>query len=407
MKATQYSYLSNDFDFAKLRDYRHFCLLSSNEYHDCPYSQWEYILAVGKIDELSIHLHHENPFEKLYDFWEKHRSWLFGFLTYDIKNDIENLSSENIDGLGFPLLHFFVPEKVYFSKTPLPTSIFEQKKPNIIPKISPRIDKKEYRTIIEKIRQHIIEGDIYELNFCQEFFAQNTEIDPFYIFQKLNQTAKAPFSAFYRLDDKYILSASPERFLKKQAQQLISQPIKGTARRGKNEVEDEAIKKALYENIKERAENVMIVDLVRNDLARSCQAGTIGVEELFGIYTFNTVHQMISTVVGKPQKDVNWATMIKNAFPMGSMTGAPKIMSMELIEKYEKTKRGVYSGSIGYISPAGDFDLNVVIRSILYNDTANYLSFQVGGAIVYDSVPEKEYEECLLKAENLFATLNV
>ena len=204
-----------------------------------------------------------------------------------------------------------------------------------------------------------------------------------------------------------MLCGSPERFLRKKGRQLISQPIKGTIRRGVTQQEDEVLRQQLHQSLKDRAENVMIVDLVRNDLARSCQAGTVRVPELFGTYPFRQVWQMISTVTGQQHEQVDWLAAIKNAFPMGSMTGAPKVMSMQLIEKYEKSRRGLYSGAVGYITPNRDFDFNVVIRSILYNQIRQYLSFQVGGAIVYDSDPEQEYQECLLKAKGMLKALGL
>jgi len=257
------------------------------------------------------------------------------------------------------------------------------------------------------------------MNLCQEFFSENTDLDPVAVFERLNGIGKAPFSTFMRWRDRYLLSASPERFLKKEGRKVMSQPIKGTRRRSLQD--DNAMRKELETSEKDRAENVMIVDLVRNDLARNCIPGSVQVEELFGIYTFETVHQMISTVTGtlKPleviksnflndHNDSNYfndLNVLRDAFPPGSMTGAPKVMAMELIEKYEKTRRGLYSGAVGYFDPAGDFDFNVVIRSILYNATSRYVSVQVGGAIVYDSVPEQEYEECLVKAEAMLKAL--
>jgi para-aminobenzoate synthetase component 1 len=245
------------------------------------------------------------------------------------------------------------------------------------------------------------------MNFCQEFYAENAVINPLHIFNILNNKNKAPFSAYYKLNDKFVLSSSPERFLKKEGQKLISQPIKGTSKRSNNPLIDEQLRVALFNDEKNRAENVMIVDLVRNDLAKTCQFGTIKVEELFKIYTFEQVHQMISTVVGTLPEQRHFVDAIKNAFPMGSMTGAPKVMSMKLIERYEVTKRGLYSGTIGYITPQGDFDFNVVIRSILYNALRQYISVQVGGAIVYDSDAKSEYEECLIKANAMFQSLQV
>jgi para-aminobenzoate synthetase component 1 len=235
------------------------------------------------------------------------------------------------------------------------------------------------------------------MNFCQEFFAEKKNLDAVAVFERLNWIGRAPSSAFMRWGDRFLMSASPERFLQKRGDRLVSQPIKGTRRRGATVDEDEHIRAELASNEKDRAENIMIVDLVRNDLARNCLPGSVRVDELFGIHTFETVHQMISTVSGMLRPGVHPVDALRDAFPMGSMTGAPKVMAMQLIEQYEHTRRGLYSGAVGYFDPEGNFDFNVVIRSILYNASSGYVSAQVGGAIVYDSEPEAEYEECLVK----------
>ena len=204
----------------------------------------------------------------------------------------------------------------------------------------------------------------------------------------------------YKLDDKFLVCASPERYLKKVGSKIFSQPIKGTSKRNvKDTDEDEKSKKDLIESEKETSENVMVVDLVRNDLSKVCVEGSVKVEELFGVYSFPQVHQMISTVSGTVSAQVKFTDILKATFPMGSMTGVPKKRVMGLIEQYEKTKRGLFSGSLGYINPEGDFDFNVVIRSILYNQSAKYVSIQAGSAITYYSDAEKEYDECLLKIE--------
>jgi len=225
------------------------------------------------------------------------------------------------------------------------------------------------------------------------------------VFKQLSRQASAPMSAFVKMKDQYMLSASPERFLKKQGEQLIAQPMKGTCKRGKTSKEDEALKKQLQQSIKERAENIMIVDLMRNDLTKSAQLGSIEVENLFQIQSFKGFHTMISTIKANIRKGVHWVDAIKNAFPIGSMTGAPKVKVMEHIEQYEQSKRGFYAGAVGYCTPTGDFDFNVIIRSILYNSLKQYLSFQTGGAIVYDSLAEEEWEETNLKAQNIFLSL--
>ena len=192
-----------------------------------------------------------------------------------------------------------------------------------------------------------------------------------------------------------MISATPERFPSRRGNKLISQPIKGTSSRKKNPERDQQLKTELLKDEKERAENVMIVDLVRKDLTKSAKAGTVKVEELFGVYSFPQVHQMISTITGEVKEGVDLAAILQATFPMGSMTGAPKRKVMQLIEQYESTKRGIYSGAVGYISPEKDFDFNVVIRSILYNAKEKYLGYLVGGGITAYSEPENEDEECL------------
>lgn len=243
------------------------------------------------------------------------------------------------------------------------------------------------------------------MNYCIEYSTQSTSFNPSHCYEKLNELSPMPFSSFMRIGHKYLICASPERFLKKVGNKLISQPIKGTARRSFDKYEDNQLKDALLNSEKERAENLMIVDLVRNDLARSSISGSVKVEELFGISTFKKVHQMISTISSTQNNKVSVSDVIKHAFPMGSMTGAPKIRVMKEIENLEDSSRGLYSGTVGYFTPNHDFDLNVVIRSIIFDAKSKKISFHVGSAITYDSDPEYEYQECLLKAESLFEVL--
>jgi para-aminobenzoate synthetase component 1 len=355
------------------------------------------------------------------------KNWQFGFISYDYKNKIEQLVSNNFDGIDLPDKHFFTPEILFQIKEheveiSFQRSIYSnQEISNLLTKIKstsfleqsinkinivPRISKKEYLENVNHLKKHIQLGDIYEVNYCQEYFAKGIQINPIDLYIRLNQKSPTPFSCFVKYNDKYIISASPERFIHKKKAKIISQPIKGTIKRGNTPEEDESLKKQLFNDEKERSENVMIVDLVRNDLSKIAKEDTVFVDELCGIYTFPQVHQMISTISGEVEKDIDLEKIIKATFPMGSMTGAPKIKAMELIEEYEKTKRGLYSGTIGYVNRKGDFDFNVVIRSVLYNKENNYLSFMVGGAITNKSEPEKEYEECLLKAKAILEVLS-
>ena len=421
------SYPVNNFTAVKTKmlnwanQFNIFCLLDNNQYNFLD-PQFECLLAVGSVKTLQPIP--GNAFEELQDFMHEQKDWVFGHLGYDLKNEIENLSSQNFDGIQFPDIFFFVPEIVLILKTNtldigiingdseviyqniLSTSEGRKIKKSIAT-IKNRFSKEEYLEAVAQIQQHILRGDCYELNFCQEFYAEHCEIDPLDIYVKLSQLSPNPFAGFYKLNDKFLLCSSPERYLKKVGDKIFSQPIKGTSKRDlQNANEDERNKKNLSINKKEISENVMIVDLVRNDLSKVCIEGSVKVDELFGLYTFPQVHQMISTVSGTINRDASFASILKATFPMGSMTGAPKKSVMQLIEQYEKTKRGLFSGAIGYITPEGDlpagqagFDFNVVIRSLLYNSTNKYVSMQAGSAITFYSDAEKEYEECLLKIE--------
>ncbi|WP_462255505.1 anthranilate synthase component I family protein [Ferruginibacter sp.] len=391
-----------------------FCLLD-NQHYNFSAPAFECLLAVGS--KKNITLQSGNAFEKLKHFYKENNGWLFGHLGYDLKNETEKLSSANFDGIGFDDMHFFVPDvvlkltekEVYIFCDDDAKEIFDaiQSESLSIPvnkqsdlDIKNRISKTAYIDTIQKLKQHILRGDCYEINFCQEFFAEDAVIDPLYVYHKLIQLSPNPFAALYKLDDKFCICASPERYLKKEGNKIFSQPIKGTSKRDLvNKENDLQNKNYLSANEKEKSENVMVVDLVRNDLSKVCKEGTVKVDELFGVYSFPQVHQMISTISGQVKDNIDWIDIVKATFPMGSMTGAPKKRVMELIEHYEQTKRGLFSGAIGYINPDGDFDFNVVIRSIFYNASTRYLSFKAGGGITFYSDAEKEYEECLLKAE--------
>ena len=361
----------------------------------------------------------------------KSPDWFFGFITYDVKNRFEKLYSSNFDGIDMPELCFFKPEyviiednsgwRVEFNKSNNSVEdvielIVKIENTNLNSRdalltaknldVKSRITKDDYIETINKIKRHIHVGDIYEMNYCIEFYSNPCEINPTGLYYLLNSASPTPFNAYIKFQDKYLICASPERYIKKEGLKLISQPIKGTSPRNKVKSVDENAKKQLIVNPKERAENIMITDLVRNDLSRIATKGSVKVEELCGVYSFKQVHQMISTITATITDEVSFTDIIRSTFPMGSMTGAPKIEAMKLIEQYESTKRGLYSGTVGYISPNGDFDFNVVIRSILYNKTNRYLSFMVGSAITDQSDPELEYKECLLKASAILKVLN-
>lgn len=388
----------------------HFAYYKSNgaEY---PYGGFNEILAIGANSVLKPK---GNSFQALKSFHDN--EWCFGYLGYDLKNELENLSSENRDRTGFNNLEFFKAQSIlFFSEDEcliegdvILEKILISKLDQTVPQFKKPIasvQKEEYIKTVKRLKHHIKEGDCYEINYCQEFHGEIEQANPLNTFLVLNEVSPKPFTCFQKFNKHYILCASPERFIKKEGTKIISQPIKGTRPRGATPDEDLRLKTELRNDEKELAENMMIVDLVRNDLAKTAKTGTVNVEEIFGIYSFEQVHQMISTVTGMQREDKDFIDVIREAFPMGSMTGAPKIKVMELIEEYENTKRVAFSGSSGYITPDGDFDFNVLIRSLFLNTDLNTYSYQVGSAITYDAIAENEYEECLVKARAILKVL--
>lgn len=400
------------------QQFREVVWLDSNNYKQT-YSSFDAVLAVDAFTVLQTDS--VDAFDKLKEYQTHTKDWLFGYLTYDLKYDTENLKSENFDGLDFPELFFFQPKKVFLLKENVlkiqylhfvddeidsdfeeiisidDFSIIDIEKGK--PKVKLRVSKQSYFEKFEIIHDNISKGNIYEMNFCQEFYAENATINPLLLYNRLNKISTPPFATFLRLDDKYLMSASPERYIRKQNNNIISQPIKGTAKRSSKKELDDKLKSDLEVNEKERSENIMIVDLVRNDLSKTAIRGSVNVSELCKVYSFDQVHQMISTVTSEIPHTKNPVEVLRTTFPMGSMTGAPKVSAMKLIESLEESKRGLYSGSVGYFTPNNDFDFNVVIRSILYNSSNKYVSYTVGGAITAKSIAELEYQECLVKAK--------
>lgn len=405
------------------RQFQEIAWLDSNEY-DSKTGEYEAILAVEAFT--AIKTDHVNAFDKLKEYQETTADWIFGYLSYDLKNDVERLKSSNFDGLHFPDLYFFQPQKIIFIREgqiefhylrmiddeiegdfkDIQNFHLNVDAEHAPVKVTARISKQEYLDKVDSMLNHIHRGDIYEANFCQEYYSENVEIDPFNIYRSLNEISTPPFAAYLKLENVNLISASPERYLRKRGIELLSQPIKGTARRAENIEEDRKIASELAKDPKEQSENVMIVDLVRNDLSRIAKKGSVKVDELCKVYTFKQVHQLVSSVTAEIADEIPPVEALRTSFPMGSMTGAPKISAMKIIEELEESKRGLYSGAVGYFTPDGDFDFNVVIRSILYNSENNYLSFSVGGAITAKSDPEKEYEECLLKAKAMREVLS-
>ena len=431
-----------------------------NQGYELPLHSLDGILAVGAADLIQASAGH--AFDALQDFTGRHpHDWLFGHFAYELVRETEPFDADpgigsdpgaplhkKTNPIGFPDLFFFVPAIIVELKGEnLRIGSLKEDHGNIFKEIlampgeipaggdsmrsagnakgadeqvtgpgnkeegltlQPTFSREEYLDTIRVLQQHILRGDAYEINFCQEFFSHPASIDPLHTWFSLSKTSPNPFSAFYRLDEKYLLCASPERYLRREGNTLISQPIKGTAPRVQGDPRaDEAAGDGLRASAKDRSENVMVVDLVRNDLSKVCLPGSVRVRELFGIYGFPQVFQMTSTIEGELPPGTGFIEAVKATFPMGSMTGAPKKRVVQLIDRYERTSRGLFSGALGYVAPSGDFDFNVIIRSLFYHGEDHYLSYQVGSGITFYSDPEQEYEECLVKAEGIRRALGL
>jgi para-aminobenzoate synthetase component 1 len=400
-----------------------FVALLNNNHSTYPNDPFPNRLFVGAKRVVSVFDGTTGPdaFEQLRLAQHERPSYWVGYFGYDLKNQLETLSSRHANRLGFPDAFFAEPRWIIDCQDGVATVTGEGDTDGLLAEllaypvpeeksirphqIHCRVTPDEYKATVQQIQQAIRQGEVYELNYCVEFFAEQARLDPEAVYWALNERSPMPFSAFLRIGDRYLMGASPERFIKKKGTRLTSQPIKGTIRRGQTADEDDQLRAQLLNSEKERAENLMIVDLVRNDLARSAETGSVRVDELFGIYGFRHVFQMISTLSATLRSDCAWTDAIRNAFPMGSMTGAPKIRSMVLIDELENSRRGLYSGALGYVTPDNDFDFSVVIRSLLYNREQHYASFSVGSAITYDADPEQEWAECLLKARAIRSLL--
>ena len=393
-----------------------FCFLDNADYsiqphyHDC-------LLAAGATASIT-----SGDLKLLDQFLDQQRGWKFGHLSYELKNSIYHFENSKADPIGFPPFFFFAPRHLLQLRDDVltihsiePHVVYEQILAQCLTtsvpvpvSISQQLSRDQYLEKIEQLKKHIVRGDCYEINFCQEFFVKEMDIDPCEAFGRLRAVSPNPFAAFYRMDERYLLCASPERFICKKGKRIFSQPMKGTIKRNlADNREDARLKEELRASSKDQSENVMVVDLVRNDLSRICRDGTVKVDELFGVYSYPQVHQMISTISGELKDTTSFSEIVEATFPMGSMTGAPKYRVMQLIDQYETASRGIFSGSVGYIDDKGDFDFNVVIRSIMYNADSKYLSYQVGSGITFYSDPEKEWEECLLKGEAIKKVLTL
>jgi para-aminobenzoate synthetase component 1 len=393
-----------------------FCFLDNQHYTAAPHTH-ECLLAAGVRSGLQGGY---EDLKKLDAFVSG--GWTFGHLSFELLHPLYKIPAYKKDPVGFPLFYFFKPQHLLYIKEnhlhiegenaaavydDLMQCGFEKAAPATPHHIQPGLTREAYISRVQQLQQHILRGDCYEINFCTAFFSGDTLIQPDQVFQNLMQLSPNPFSAFYKLHDKYLMCASPERFVARKGNRLVTQPIKGTAARSTDAAADTQLKVQLQHSAKEQAENVMIVDLMRNDLSKICEPGSVTVEELFGVYSFPQVHQLISTISGVLRSDVSFSQLTEALFPMGSMTGAPKQRVLHLIDQYEPTARGIFSGSVGYIAPNGDFDFNVVIRSLMYNQTSRYVSYQVGSGITFYSNAEQEWEECLLKASAIKKVLTL
>jgi len=381
-------------------------------YIQFPRQDCEGLLADGLEDFYVVESGAEVNWKEVDSWMMMRRAWIFGWVGYDVRRSIESFQKEELEASTFPQLLLVRPKnlfKIQNSRVEVLKGAWREELNSLIQKgsdtltdsieLSPAIPFNIYAEHIHQLKKEIAAGNVYELNYCMPFRAKASMPDPIATWKKIVSQTEAPFSAYARFGDYHVLCASPERYLKRIGNHLISQPIKGTIRRGKTSDEDEQLKQQLFESKKERAENVMIVDLVRNDLSRCAERNSVRVDELFGLQTFKTVHHLVSTISCEVAPKTSWSDLIRSTFPMGSMTGAPKVSSMTLISRHELTERGMYSGSIGYIEPNGDFDFNVVIRSVQYDDAQKTVSCHVGGAITALCDAEAEYQECLLKAE--------
>lgn len=395
----------------------HSCVvwLESNAYPD-RFGRIERMLAAGGSQKTEVWEPSAVDWEAFCAFTEAHPQVFKPILlSYGLKDIFENLHSSHVETGGFPLAGSFVPEvlriefrdqkRIELGELPV-ADIASERPSGFAPKLKAHTSREAYRKTFAEIQKHLIRGNIYETNYCIHFSAHCPELDPVRLFEQLCKQAPAPFSALVKWNDSWLICGSPERFLLRNGQTLISQPIKGTARRTENPEEDAKTRIRLQNDPKERAENIMITDLVRNDLSPLALPGSVQVEELCGVYPYNRVFQMISTVKAELEAGSTNKTVWEHAFPMGSMTGVPKHRAMEIMDELENFNRGLYSGSIGYIENPDTFDLNVVIRSFIWNAETGMLSYSTGGAITIRSDADQEYDECLLKAESLLQTLH-
>ena len=402
------------------KNYDNISYLNPNQYFNYPQKPFRHLIAFGS--EYSVQT---NDTQNVFDAWKEIRrqyskDWLFVFISYEGKNSVEELTSKKEQAIHFNTATFNIPKHVWEINSneirilkgdgnsiiaDIQNSHGEEKKQQPTISIHHLVSRHQYIEQVTAIQKYILEGNAYEINYCMPFVGKG-KLNAVDTYLKLNTLTPMPFSVFYKFNTEYILSASPERFIKKDQQQIISQPIKGTSKRGSTIEEDQQLKIILRDSQKEQAENAMIVDLVRNDLSRTGLAGSVHVPELCGMYTFPNVHQLISTVASIMNTAYSSIEVIKQAFPMGSMTGAPKVSAMHLIDSVEEVARGPFSGTVGYMDPEDNFDFNVLIRSIFYNNETEEIFMEAGSAITHYADAETEYEECITKITPMITILS-
>lgn len=389
------------------------------------HNRYAFLAMAGVHDEVKTSV---DALHALDEFITKHQQnldWICCLVSYDLKNEIEKLDTVGEEPIEFPTIHCFVPEIAFtVDETGLLCVHAASESPEIVYKqlmeyqsnqlgivsgcrVKQKIDKIKYADAFNQVTRHLVRGDIYEATLCQQAVVSFDECDPTALFNRICDKSPNPFSVLYKDGSKAIACASPERFLRQEFGSLMSQPMKGTSRRSDDQYEDARLKASLASSEKECAENVMIVDLVRNDISKVAQKGSVKVDELFGVHSFATVHQMISSVSCRLQPETRFASILKATFPMGSMTGAPKISAMKIIDRLEGFKRGMFSGSIGFFAPGGYFDFNVVIRTICLDLENKLATVTAGGAITIHCDVESEWQECLLKLKPQLHALGI
>lgn len=395
---------------------KHFETYSYLNGNDIPYPHQAFpeLMGMGYTDLLNIPSPHDFSWEKLDQFIAQHQGeYILGYFNYQLKNQIEHVEYPLTDALKFPLIQLYIPQYLFIKEngvwkgwnTPsneLLSSLTDDPPSSALytkaSEAQEQFSHDRYIEIVKRIKTELGKGNIYEINFCNRYTGDYSQMDYGKLYQRLNAISPMPFSALHKHQEHVVVSASPERFIKKTGYTITSQPIKGTAARKSDTSEDLAQKLHLETSLKERTENIMIVDLVRNDLSKICEGGTVRVEELCKAYTFEKVHQLISTINGRLENaTMPLSGILKALFPMGSMTGAPKLKAMQLIDELEQEGRGLFSGTLGYIAPNGDFDFNVIIRSLLLNEKLGKYQYHAGSAITMASDAEQEYQECSLK----------